>query len=671
MESPTSYSHSHHADLSSEKNGESVVQTTEITPDMEISGSTMDRSQSPELRDGFSSHGSLAIHPFKRTLLRSSSPTGSVRSSFGSSRRHHVSRRFSGGSLMRSHRSEVSKELTLQGEGEFFALMELMSSISRRSTSLKGVWMKLIAERESCLSEMDKMQEQFEEYTEIIDSKDKELAQHQHDHEEKKKEGSKLRLEFSTVLASVNEYKKKLADRDNDLSNTRRELHEYKEMATRLRTEQEETKRTLEATQLKLVSSEEELSHTRKDSEKHHSDLRSLTQKYSELSAGLTEVTSKHESTHKELLSVKQVRTALTKEKHEWLHVKSELDESLRKANHKCHEFSSKFEELTKTNEKRVQELHQFKQTVSKVEYEKDELHHSLEELKRKADERHAKWEDAEDRSGKWKLKWEQSERELTSTREEIRHFEVEKTELRENMKKKVEELRLVIVEKDRISADFHTERKKSDEHHRKINLLQETIRRHEASIKERTESIRAFHERIERIETERDGARSKCGDLKIEIEQLHTSITTLKAEVTALNEKHDAATEQLLESEARYEEMCVTMSEYTEGHGEFEYELTTLRTMLREAREQKEKAIEARNSADHERDEAINRYEEKCRELERYEEQMSEQMRAQAKSSMSSSSGSRTIRRFVSRSSMSNEMQNGANRQASVSFDE
>ena len=672
MESPIHHSHAHHADMSSEKNGHSVVQTTEISPEMEINGSTMDRSQSPELGNGFSSSASMSIHPFKRSLLRSSSPTGSVRTSFGgSSRRHLVSRRFSGGSLMRTHRSEVSKELTLQGEGEFFALMELMSSISRRSTSLKGVWMKLIAERESCLSEMDRMQEQFEEYTEIIETKDKELTQHQHDHEERKKEVSKLRLEFSTVLASVNEYKKKLTDRDTDLGNTRRELHEYKEMATRLRTEQEETKRTLEATQLKLVSSEEELSHTRKDAEKHHGDLRSLTQKYSELRAGLTEATSKHESTHKELVSVKQARTALTKEKHEWLHVKSELDESLRKANHKCHEFSSKFEELTKTNEKRVQELHQFKQTVSKVEYEKDELHHSLEELKRKADERHSKWEDAEDRSGKWKLKWEQSERELGSIREEIRHFEVEKSELRETLKKKAEELRVVIVEKDRISADFHTERKKSEEHHRKINLLQETIRRHEASIKERTESIRAFHERIERIETERDGARSKCGDLKIEIEQLHTSITTLKAEVTAVNEKHDGAVERLRESEARYEEMCVTMTEYTEGHGEFEYEITTLRTMLREAREQKEKAIEARNSADHERDEAISRYEEKCRELERYEEQMSEQMRAQAKSSMSASGGSRTVRRFFSRSSMSNEMLNGSNRQASIGIDE
>lgn len=663
MESPTHFNHHHHTDMQSEKNGHSVVQTTEITPEMELSGSTLDRSRSPELGNGFSSGAGIAILPLKRNLLRSSSPTGSVRSSFSISRRHLASRRFSGGSLMRSHRSEVSKELTLQGESEFFALMELMSNISRRSNSLKDVWMKLISEKESYLSEMDRMQEQFEEYTEIIDSKEREQTQHQHDHEENQKEVGKLRLEISTMLASVNEYKKKLADRDTDLGNARRDLHEYKEITTRLRSEHEEMKQTLEATQLKLVSSEEERSHARKDAEKHHGDLRSLNQKYSELQMGFTELTSKHDSTHKELLSVKQARAALTKEKHEWLHVKSELDESLRKANHKSHELSSKIEELTKSYEKKVQEAHKLKQTFSKVEYEKDELHHTLEELKRKADERQSKWEDAEDRCSKWKTKWDQSERELASVREEIRHFEVEKTELRETMSKKVEELRITIVEKDRINSDFHTERKKSEEHTRKISLLQETIRRHEAIIKERTESIRGFHQRVECIEAERDGARSKCGDLTIEIEQLQASITSLRDEITAVNEKHDAVYEKLRESEARYEEVCVTMSEYTEGHGDFEYEISTLRTMLREAREQKEKAIEARNSADHERDDAIARYEEKCRELERYEEQMSEQMRAQAKSS---SSGGRTVRRFFSRSSTSNEILNGSSKQIS-----
>ena len=294
--------------MSSEKNGPLVIQTTEITSERET---TLDRSRSPELVTDFPPGVSMAAHPFKRSLLRSASPTGSARSSFGASRRHVVSRRFSGGSLMRSHRSEVSKELTLQGEREFFALMELLSNISRRSSSLKDAWVKLISERETCLSEVDKMQEQFEEYTEIIERKEKEQSQHHHDHEEREKEVSKLHLELNAVLASVSEYKKKLTDRDTDLDNTRRELHEHQEMTSLLRSEHDEMKQSLGAFQLKLKSSEEERSHARKDAEKHHGDLRHLNHKYSELHAKFSELTSKHESTHKELLSVKQTKATL------------------------------------------------------------------------------------------------------------------------------------------------------------------------------------------------------------------------------------------------------------------------------------------------------------------------------------------------------------------------
>jgi hypothetical protein len=54
---------------------------------------------------------------------------------------------------------------------------------------------------------------------------------------------------------------------------------------------------------------------------------------------------------------------------------------------------------------------------------------------------------------------------------------------------------------------------------------------------------------------------------------------------------------------------------------------------MLREAREQTEKAISARNSADRERDDAMTRYEEKCREMERYAESMSNHLHSMSNS--------------------------------------
>lgn len=45
---------------------------------------------------------------------------------------------------------------------------------------------------------------------------------------------------------------------------------------------------------------------------------------------------------------------------------------------------------------------------------------------------------------------------------------------------------------------------------------------------------------------------------------------------------------------------------------------------MLREAREQKERAIAARTTADRERDEFVSKYEAKCREMEKWEESRS-----------------------------------------------
>jgi chromosome segregation ATPase len=667
METVTHF-HPHEVGMPSEKVCYSVVKDTEIKPEMEFSEKSIDRSLSPELVQEPLPTANMTIRPFKRGQIRFPSLQKSARSSVSTSRRHLVSRGFSGGSLVRSYRSEASKELTLEGETQFSALMELIFNISRQSNSLKQLWMKLISERESCLSEMDKMQGQVEECTEFIESKEQEQIQQQSDHEEKKQEVEKLRLELSTVLASVNEYKKKLSVRDTDIGNTRRELHEYKEMAMRLRPDHDEMKRSLEATQLKLKSVEEERSLAQKDAEKHQGDLQILNQKNSELHASFIELTSQHESFHKEFVSVKQAKAALTKEKNEWLHTKSELDESLRKANKHCHESLRRIEELTESYDKKEQEVHKFKHAISKIEEEKDELQQFRDDLKRRVNEKHNKWEDAEGRCSKWKLKWEHAEQELASIRQEIHHFDVEKANLREAISKKSEEFRRAITEKNCIKGDLHTEHKKVEEHLRKVNMLQETIRCYETSLKEQTELIRDFHNRVARIEAERDAACSKCGDMATEIEQLHASVNSTKAEISTVNEKHEGVIEKLRESEARYDEVCSTMEEFNDDHGNFEYEITELRTMLSEAREQKEKAIEARNLASHERDEAVSRYEEKCRELERYVEHMSERLDTQYKSA---GGGGRTFRRIFSKSSTSNELHHAPNIQANTGFED
>lgn len=126
------------------KRGTVSATVMSISPDVELSGLTIHGSTpSPEPIEISECAPYKPVHPPRRNHHRAPSPTGSARSSFSS--RRHVSRRFSGSSFMRSHRSEVCKELTVQAESEFFALMELMSSISRRSMSLKEVWSKIVS----------------------------------------------------------------------------------------------------------------------------------------------------------------------------------------------------------------------------------------------------------------------------------------------------------------------------------------------------------------------------------------------------------------------------------------------------------------------------------------------------------------------------------------------
>jgi hypothetical protein len=74
-----------------------------------------------------------------------------------------------------------------------------------------------------------------------------------------------------------------------------------------------------------------------------------------------------------------------------------------------------------------------------------------------------------------------------------------------------------------------------------------------------------------------------------------------------------------------------------------------SLRTLLNEAREQKERAIIARHAADRERDEYIAKYEEKCREMERFEESASSVYHAHSSSGGGRGGAKSSISRVVS----------------------
>lgn len=101
-------------------------------------------------------------------------------------------------------------------------------------------------------------------------------------------------------------------------------------------------------------------------------------------------------------------------------------------------------------------------------------------------------------------------------------------------------------------------------------------------------------------------------------------SPTNCTLHLVTLTETRDSIREEIHTWKHKYELVSETVTEFHDSSSELEYEIENLRIMLREAREQKEKAISLRNSADRERDEALAKYEQKCREMERWEESMS-----------------------------------------------
>ena len=592
---------------------------------------------------------------------RDVSPACSVRSSFSSSRRRvsHRHSEWSHGHHGHHRHSEVSKEITQQAETEFLALMELMAGISRRSTSLRDVWTKIISERESCYMEMDRMYERIDEYTEIIERKERESHSHTHDHEELKSTVTKLKLEITAALASAAEYKHKLSDCTRELGEARREISESKDVYKYLKEEHEETKTTLEQTSLLLVASEERCKHAEEDAHRHECELRDVKESYSELEIKSSETTEKLESLTVDYLSIKQSHTTLTKEKHEWLHEKGELEEHVRKCNHRHDEIKRKYKEhieyhekmekeykeTIETKEREVRELHE-KQT--KLRSEKKELEEKIKIHIRNYEDEHCKWEDAEDRCGKWKLRHEHSERELVSIREQVSVLEIKQTELRETITKKTEEVKRITKLKERFERDYHGKCKEADESHRQVVLHKEIIRRHETTIKEKSEEIHTLSERIERYESECESYKHKCHEYEAETRTLQALIVSLQLEISTAHTDHECTKKKLHECETRYQEICETHEEYQEGHSGFEFQISQLRSMLREVREEKERAITARVAADHDRDEAVSRYEAKCRDLEQMEEYYSHHFASHG----SVRSGGRTVKRFYSHTS-------------------
>ncbi|KAL5116744.1 hypothetical protein ACEQ8H_005356 [Pleosporales sp. CAS-2024a] len=550
-------------------------------------------------------------------------------------------------SFLVAHRNKMSSELASQAEGKFFALMDLMSTASREASSLKESWARIISEREALSRERDALMLQVDEVTETLERTQSDHHHHGHELSERKRHVEKLLLELSAAFTAVSEQKKKVADRDRDLDTVRAELSELRTTVSRSSGDHDRIRAELEALAVKLKVAEEDRDHARHDSDRHHAELRTLLREHTDLKSKSTETTTKLETSRKEILSLTDRIKIWEMERDEHLHDKDRLQEELKRAKIRAEEASRDLVELTERHDRTHRDQTKLKETLRIVETERDDHAVSIENLRREVKAKSVGWEEAEARHAEINLKYEHIKRDVITAKEKLRDVELERTEIRDSFDRSREEHRLTIIERDQLREDLQDERRKVAESHRRISVLEESLRRAELVTTEVRSEVNTLTERNKALVREGEDGRTKHGHFTREISDLKDKLVIFQAEIRSLTEARDRAYRDLNDWKQKYEEVTETITESYDNSNELEFEIESLRTLLREAREQKERAISARHTADRERDEYVAKYEEKCREMERFEESASSHYHAH--SSGGGGGGGKSFTRTVS----------------------
>lgn len=524
-------------------------------------------------------------------------------------------------SFMSSHRNKMSMELTTQAESKFFSLMDFMSNASREASSLKEYWSRLMSERESFAREKEELLVQIDDITESLERTQSQHHHHGRELSDRKKEVERLLIELSTALTGVSEQKKKVAERDQELDRVRSELQDLKLTSTRSHADHDKFRLDFDGLEGRLKIAEGERDHAREDADKHRGVIRTLTREHSDLKARNGDIAARLESSRKEVSTLTDRIRTFDREREEYLVEKDRLQEDLRKANTKAEESSRELLDLTERYDRLQRETHKTKETIHVIESERNEHAVTIDRLRHDLKNKTANFEDSEAKYADTLLKYEKAKRDITTHTDRLREVEHEVTDVRRYLENKNEEHRLIVIERDQYKDDLEDERRNIHDRDQTIAGMREALSKAEAALGEVRLEVTALNDRITAVTRERDDAAAKHHPYTMEITELKDKIAILQAELRTTTDARDHARKELQDFKQKYAEMTETITEWQSGSGELEFEIESLRTMLREAREQKERAISARTAADRERDEYVAKYEEKCREMERWEE--------------------------------------------------
>jgi chromosome segregation ATPase len=192
-------------------------------------------------------------------------------------------------------------ELTTQAESKFFSLIELMTNASKEASSLKEYWSRLMSDREGFEQEREELLMRIDEVTETLERKEDQHHHHGRELGERKKEVERLLIELSAALNEVTARKHDISERDHELERTRARITELSLNISRSQTDNDSAKIDLENALSKLRAREDERDHAKQDAEKYRDELRSLTREHTEIKGKYTDISSKYESTRREV----------------------------------------------------------------------------------------------------------------------------------------------------------------------------------------------------------------------------------------------------------------------------------------------------------------------------------------------------------------------------------
>ncbi|KAG9696348.1 hypothetical protein KCU95_g526, partial [Aureobasidium melanogenum] len=612
--------------------------------------------QDSPIESSFSMDKLRAALPVDAVLSRSQSMYSNVggdyssRSASGSSSTHRAMRR-SGSSASRrrtslassSFRSSLSNETIGHAEAKFFAFLEMVANASKEAISLKELWSQMAAERRNFAAEREELREQIEEVTYELETRQQD--NHKHDGEliEHKEKVRAISIELTTAINRLAAEKNKLSERDQHIDRLRNELIGQQELQATFRSQIDRLKAEYQSHETLFKAMQDDRDGAREDADRYQRSLQRVTQERTEISARLEEVQTNLDTIRKEaLISAERIRK-YELDQDEKIHEINRLKEELRKSRSR-EESGSELLIISEKFSQSNRDISKLKDTLRTVEAERDELTHIVDVKNREIKSTIARHDEVQTLLLEKTTQLDALRRELSLFEDRLRSAELERDEKHEALEHLREQHKLVIITRDELQNELITAQGKVDAYKRQINLLNETAQKTEQVIIDSRAEITNLNGTVKGLERERLDWQKKNTTLNDQLVELKGRIVVLQAEIHDATGEREALREELRRSREELEEVTETITQ--DESAEFEFELENMRAMLREAREQKEQAIAARASADRERDEVYSKYEAKCRELERFEEEAASQMRAIAQSSGSKSSTTTTTKK-------------------------